>query len=181
MNRTVRRHGARIAAVLGLACAIGVVATPASAAKGDKLTAVVNGKKLKLRNKSVCAGYTTAAVSIVGTTKFNHLGQVLRIMSVACVDFDLTTAALPISPSFCTITYIEQGTRLHHPTNMTWSSISTPDNPLLQVTISSFSGGRVEGTFSGTLEGELGTSATAVQGTFSAIAVLNSNTCTPPI
>jgi hypothetical protein len=179
MNRTVRRHRARIAAVLGLAYAIGVVATPASAAKGDKLTAVVNGKKFKLRNKTLCAGYNTAAFSITGATKFHHLGQVLRAIVVSCVEVDLTTAALPISPPFCSISYTETGTSLRHHTFKGWTTISTPDNPLLQVTISSFSGGRVQGTFSGTLEGELGTPATSVQGTFSATAVLNGNNCTP--
>jgi hypothetical protein len=179
MNWTVRRHRARIAAALGLACAIGVVATPASAAKGDKLTAVVNGKKLKLRNKTVCAGYNTAVVSIAGGTKFHHLGQVLRAFVIAC-DVDLTTAALPVSPSICTIGYTEQGTSLHHPTSKAWGTTSTPDNPVIQVTISSFGGGRVQGTFSGTLPGETaGTPATTVHGTFSVTAVLNGNNCTP--
>jgi hypothetical protein len=170
--------GARIAAVLGFACAIGVVATPAWAAKGDKLTAVVNGKKLKVRNKLVCAGYTTAAVSVTGTTK--NPFHVIRSIGIACV-VDLTTAALPGSPSFCDITYTE--TRLlppKHAFSKAWGSISTPDNPVLQVTISSFSGGRLEGTFSGTLAGETaGTPATTVHGTFSATAVLNSSTCAP--
>src|SRR5262249_28865266 len=160
------------------ACAIGVVATPASAAKGDKLTAVVNGKKLKLRNKSLCAGYNTAVVSITGGTKFHHLGQVLRPITVAC-DVDLTTSALPVSPSICSIGYTETGTSLHHPTFKGWGSTSTPDNPVIQVTISSFSGGRVQGTFSGTLMGEAGTPATTVKGTFSVTAVLNGNNCTP--
>jgi hypothetical protein len=178
MNRTVRRHRARVAAVLGLACAIGVVATPASAAKGDKLTAVVNGKKLKLRKTTVCAGYNTAVVSIAGGTKFHHLGQVLRAIAIAC-DVDLTTAALPVSPPICTIGYTEQGTSLHHPTSKAWGSTSTPDNPIIQVTISSFGGGRVQGTFSGTLAGELGAAATTVKGTFSVTAVLNGNNCTP--
>lgn len=178
MNRTVRRHRARIGAVLGLACAIGVVVTPASAAKGDKLTAVVNGKKLKLRNKTVCAGYNTSVVSIAGGTKFHHLGQVLRAFVIAC-DVDLTTAALPVSPSICSIGYTEQGTSLHHPTSRAWGSTSTPDNPVIQVTISSFGGGRVQGTFSGTLAGETGTTATTVRGTFSVTAVLNGNNCTP--
>jgi hypothetical protein len=179
MNRTVRRHRARIAAVLGFACAIGVVATPASAANGDKLTAVVHGKKLKLTNKTVCAGYTTAAVSITGGTKFHHLGQVLRAFVIAC-DVDLTTTALPVSPSICSIGYTETGTSLRHPTSKAWGSTSTPDNPVIQVTISSFAGGRVRGTFSGTLAGETsGTPATAVRGTFSVTAVLNGNNCTP--
>jgi hypothetical protein len=178
MKRTVRRHHARIAAVLGLACAIGVVATPASAAQGDKLTAVVHGRRLKLRNKTVCAGYNTAVVSIAGGTKFHHLGQVLRAFTIAC-DVDLTTAALPVSPSVCTIAYTEQGTSLHHPTSRAWGSTSTPDNPVIQVTISSFGGGRVRGTFSGTLAGELGAAATTVRGTFSVTAVLNGNNCTP--
>ncbi len=178
MSRTVRRHRARIAAVLGLACAIGIVATPASAAKGDKLTAVVNGKKLKLRNKAVCAGYNTAVVSIAGGTKFHHLGQVLRAIAIAC-DIDLTTAALPLSPPVCSIGYTEMGTSLHHPISRGWGSTSTPDNPVIQVTISSFGGGRVQGTFSGTLAGETGTLATTVQGTFSVTAVLNGNNCTP--
>jgi hypothetical protein len=177
MNQTVRRHRARIAAVLGLACAIGIVPTPASAAKGDKLTAVVDGKKLKLRNKTVCGGYNTAVVSIAGGTKLHHLGQVLRAIGIAC-DVDLTTAALPVSPSFCSITYTEQGTSLHHPTSKGWSSVSTPDNPVIQVTISSFGGGRVQGTFSGTLAGA-GIPATTVKGTFSVTAVLNGGNCTP--
>jgi hypothetical protein len=177
MNRTVRRHRARIAAVLGLACAIGVVATPVSAAKGDKLTAVVDGKKLKLRNKTLCAGYNTAVVSIAGGTKFHHLGQVLRAIAVEC-DVDLTTAALPVSPAVCSITYTEQGTSLHHPTSKGWAGVSTPDNPVIQVTISSFDGGRVQGTFSGTLTG-VGIPATTVNGKFSATAVLNGGNCTP--
>jgi hypothetical protein len=179
MNRPVRRHRARIAAVLGLACAIGVVATPASAAKGDKLTAVVNRKKLRLRNKTVCAGYNTAVVSIVGGTKFHHLGQVLRALAIAC-DVDLTTVALSVSPSVCSIGYTETGTSLHHPTSRAWGNTSTPDNPVIQVTISSFQGGRVQGTFSGTLAGETaGTPATTVRGTFSVTAVLNGSNCTP--
>jgi hypothetical protein len=175
MKRPVRRHRARIAAVLGLACAIGVLANPASAARGDKLTAVVHGRRLRLRNKTVCAGYNTAVVSIVGGTKFHHLGQVLRALSIAC-DVDLTTAALPASPSICTILYTEQGTSLHHPTSGAWGSTSTPDNPVIQVTISSFGGGRVRGTFSGTLAG---TPATTVRGTFSVTPVPNGNNCTP--
>ncbi|HLY36507.1 MAG TPA: hypothetical protein VKU61_00635 [Candidatus Binatia bacterium] len=176
MNRTVGRHRARIATVLGLVCAIGVVATPALAVKGDKLRATVDGKKVTFRNKLVCGGYTIAAFSVTGATK--NPFHVIRSMQVGC-DVDLTTAALPISPSICTIFY--QETRLlHHPFSKAWSSISTPDNPVIQVTISSFSGGRLEGTFSGTLASETaGTPATTVHGTFSATAVLNNNTCTP--
>src|SRR5689334_4553098 len=135
--RPMKRHRARLAVVLALACALGVVATPASGAKGDKLTAVVNGKKLKLRNKRVCGGYTVGAASITAGTK-NPFG-VIRSIAVAC-NVDLTTVALPVSPSICTISYTE--TRLlHHPFSKAWSSISTPDNPVLQVTFSSFSGG----------------------------------------
>jgi hypothetical protein len=179
MNRTVRRHRARIVAVLGLACAIGVAATPASAAKGDKLTAVVNGKKLKLRNKTLCAGYNTAVISIAGGTKIHHLGQLLRAIVVAC-DVDLTTAALPVSPSICDIAYTETGTSVRHPTFKGWGSTSTPDNPVIQVTISSFDGGHVQGSFSGTLASETGNPATTINGTFSVTAVLNGNNCTPP-
>ena len=178
MNRSVGHHSARIAAILGLVCAIGLAATPASAAKGDKLTAVVDGKKLKLRNKTVCAGYTTAAVAITGGTKFHHLGQLLRAIAISC-DVDLTTATPPVSPPICTIAYTENRTSLRHPTSKAWSSISTPDNPVIQVTISSFSGGRVKGTFSGTLAGEAGTAATNIKGNFSVTAVLNGNNCTP--
>jgi hypothetical protein len=171
--------GARIAAVLWLACAIGVLATPALAVKGDKLRATVDGKKLTFRNKLVCGGYTIAAFSVTGATKNNPF-HVIRSIQVGC-DVDLTTAALPVSPSICTIFY--QETRLlppKHAFSKTWVSISTPDNPVLQVTISSFSGGRLEGTFSGTLAAGAGTTAaTTVHGTFSAIAVLNSNTCPP--
>ncbi len=88
-------------------------------------------KKLKLRNKTVCAGYNAAIVSITGGTKFHHLGQVLCAFAIVC-DVDLTTAALPVAPSICSITYTEQGTSLHHATFNGGASTSTPGNPVIR-------------------------------------------------
>jgi len=151
--------------------------TEATAGPGDKVSAIVNGHRVSLRRKLVCDGYTTAGFSIVASQKPHRLGQILRGVAVACPG-DITTVPLLTNPMFCSISVTETAVR-RAPTAKSWVG-SNPDNATIQVELTKFEGGRLEGTFSGTLQPLFGTTtpATVAKGTFS--VVLGGDACTNP-
>jgi hypothetical protein len=175
MNLPLRLERSILPVMIGMALAIGYPVGEAAAGKGDRITATINGRHVRLRRAQVCDGYTTAGVSIAAGQKPHRLGQTLRSIALACA-VDITTAALPLSPEFCSIGYAEIKFRPGVPVKQ-WGGASAD----VHVTLEEFDGTHLEGTFSGTLQPEAGTTtpATVTNGRFSLL--LGGDLCTSAV
>ena len=155
--------------VVGTAFVVALVASlPIEAVAKPKETvkAVVNGHKLRLKNKQIDPGSNivgAGGIDITGGTKPHRLGQTIKSLVVTCAAGPLAGGTLPGPGQVCTIAYME--TKLsRNPTAKEWST--APGGAT--VTFTSFAGGRVEGTFEGTLTALFGaTGSITANGTFS--------------
>jgi len=174
MNVTLRPGRWMLAAMLGVALATAFPVSEAAAGRGDKITATANGHRIRLRRGLVCDGYTTAGVTAVGAQKPHRLGQTVRGLAFGCA-IDITMSTFPVSPEFCTLAYTEIKVKPGVPTKQ-WGG----SNPDIQVTLASFDGTRLQGTFSGTLQPQTAGAgpATVTNGKFS--LVLGGDACTNP-
>ncbi len=143
-----------------------VASLPIAAAAKPKQTmsAIVNGRRIKLKNKRIEGAIAGAGgISITGGTKLHHLGQVAKTLVVTCASGPLAGGTLPAAGQFCTVGYTE--TKLsRNPTSKEW--LAPYGGPT--VTFASFDGTRVQGTFEGTLDPVAGTTTpvTVTNGTF---------------
>jgi hypothetical protein len=166
-----------IVAAMLLVLATALTVPEATAGPGDKVSAIVNGHRVRFRRKLVCDGYTSAGFAIVGSQVPHRLGQIISGVAVTCPG-DITVVPLLTNPQFCSISVTETAVK-RAPTVKSWVG-SNPDNATIQVELTKFEGGRLEGTFSGTLQPLFGTTtpATVAKGTFS--VVLGGDACTNP-
>jgi len=173
MSVTLRTRW-KLAVMLGVALATAFPVSEAAAGRGDKITATVNGHRVRFRRGQVCDGATAAGFSIVGAQKPHRLGQTLRGLALGCA-IDVSTITSPVSPEFCVMGYTEIRFKPGVPTKQ-WGG----SNPDIQITLSPVSGGRLQGMFSGTLQPESGSTApaTVTNGKFS--VVLGGDKCTNP-
>jgi len=176
MKLTTRPARWVVAATL-VVIATALTLTEATAGSGDKVSAIVNGHRVRLRRRLVCDGYTSAGFAIVASQMPHRLGQVIRGVAVTCPG-DITMLPLLTNPNFCSISVTETTVK-RAPTVKRWVG-SNPDNATIQVGLTKFEAGRLEGTFSGTLQPLFGTTmpATVAKGTFS--VVLGGDACTNP-
>ena len=150
MNVTIRRF---LPAVIAIALLAGLPATQAIAGKGDKISAVVGGKRVKFRRGQVCDGYNqgdmTGVFSVTGGNKPHRPGQLLRGLAVGCA-VDLAGGTPPLT---CEIGY----TQFRASANLDLHQYAGA-GPDVQVTFSGYDGTHVSGTFNGTLAAADGTS-----------------------
>ena len=167
MNVTSRSRRWTLAATLAVPLLLTLPATEARAGKGDKVTATVNGRRVKFRKKLVCGGYTSGAVAVVGGQMPHRLHQLARTIVVSCVLIDVTKSTFPVSPPSCQVGYNE--IRFKPQLARQWVGAS----PDIQVTLEAFDGTRLQGSFGGTLGPFGGTTsaATVTNGTFSVLLV----------
>jgi len=168
MNPTSRSRRWTLAATLAVPLLLTLPAPEARAGKGDKVTLTVNGRRVKFRKKLVCDGYNTAAFSITGGQLPHRLHQLVRTIVVSCVLIDITKSTFPVSPPSCEVGYNE----FRYKPALARQWVGT--NPDIQVTVESFDGTRLQGSFGGTLAPYGGTApapATVTNGTFSVLLV----------
>lgn len=158
-----------VAELAVLAALVGGLSSEAAAKPKQTMSAIVNGHKVKLKNKQIQGAIAGAGgISITGGTKLRHLGQVVKSLVVTCASGPLTggTLAAPAPGQTCTIGYMETKVS-RHPTVKEWQA--PYGGPT--VTFTEFDGTRVQGTFSGTLDPVTGTtgSVTVTTGMFSVL------------
>src|SRR5581483_4523604 len=140
----------RVFVLLILAVVVAGPVRNAAAGKGDKVTATANGRRVRLKGAPVCDGATQGGFSIVASPKVRRLGQVIRGVAIAC-PVDLANSIFPVSPPFCSVSYTETHVK-RVPTIASWGA----SVPAVQVTVDSYDGTRMSGTFSGALTPEFG-------------------------
>ena len=157
-------HGRRYGCILTMASVVAlVVALPARygiATKRQKprMIAIVNGKRLK--SVGPVAYYTPASFSINAASKPRR--GLVRTVTANCGPIDIKAVAIPIAIPGCYGTYTEAGSR--HGRFRQWTGTS------MEVTVDSFDGTRIVGTFQGTLDGPTQAGdppATVAHGTYS--------------
>jgi len=172
MNVTMRRC---LSVMIALALLTGLPPTRAIAGKGDKISAVVGGKRLKFRRGQVCDSYNQGDMSgvfeVTGGKKPHRIGQLLRALAVGCA-VDLAAGTPPLT---CNIGY----TQFRASANADFHMYAG-NSPDVQVTFTSYDGTHLSGTFSGTLAAEDGTtnSIAVTNGSFSLL--IGGDACTNP-
>lgn len=161
---------------LGAALAVGLAPDEAAAKRKrkERLTATIDGKRFRARDFNTSA--PGASPIVIGGTK-PRVGTVVRSLEVVCVVPlpELVFPVTPIPPDECTISYFDfryggaQG-------GTTRRFLGTNDTGAVRVTLESFDGKRLTGTFQGTLgpvdASEMpieGSPVTVENGTFSAV------------
>jgi len=173
MKPTVRRS--LLTVTLAIALAMWLAPTPALAGKHDKITAVVNGHRVRFHGKLVCDAYNqgdmSGVFSVTAGQLPHRLGQLVRTIVVTC-EIDLAGGTPPLS---CSIGYSE--VKLARSPIYRQFGGNLPD---VQVTFTSYDGTSVKGTFSGTLAPLAGatSAATVTKGSFSLL--LGQDACTNP-
>jgi hypothetical protein len=150
-----------------LAALVACLPTGATAKPKETLRAVINGHRLRLKNKQIDPGSNivgAGGIDITGGTMPHRLGRVAKTLVVTCAEGPLAGGTLPGPGQVCTLAYQETKLSLH-PVVKEWST--SPGGAT--VTFTAFDGSRVEGTFEGTLDALIGTSGsvTVTNGTFS--------------
>jgi len=156
----------RIVTMIALA---GVLAAsipgPAVAARKKKNTiaATVNGKPLRWSGRLVPIGNDLSGLTVIGTKPVRP-GRVAPTISLGCPIY-LPSFAVPGVAPQCSGTYLETKVRGRQVSIQSWLATSGQ----MQVTIDSFDGTRVTGTFSGTVQpvGENPGGPVALDGSFS--------------
>ncbi len=128
-------------AALGAVMLAGLVSGDASARRAKtRLVATVNGKRLK-GSRPVIALYSTASFSVNAAAKPKR--GIVRTVTANCGPVNIKTVALPITVTGCYGSYTEAPSR--HGTFRQWTGTG------IEVTVESFDGTRIVGTFQGTL------------------------------
>lgn len=127
------------------------------------LSAVVNGHRVRFGRKLISSSGDAASgvIAFGGAQKPHRLGQTLHSLAVGCA-IALSANAFPADGMFCTMSYAEVKFS-RHLTTKSWAAVDG-----VTVTVTSFDGTRVAGTFSGTLQPGAGTDgpATLTDGKF---------------
>jgi hypothetical protein len=142
-----RRPVARLALV-----AQAPVATARRPKPKASLSAVVNGRHVKSGKKLITSrGDATSGIFAIGGAQGVHYGRTARVLGVGCA-IALSATTFPADGMFCTLTYSEVKLSRSGLSTKGWSAVEG-----VQVTVTSFDGTRITGTFAGTMEPSLGT------------------------
>ena len=126
-----------------------VAAPPVTTARTPKpkqsISAVVNGHRLRFKRKAIgSSGSADTGFATGGGQQPHRLGQTLRALVVGCA-IGLASSVFPVDGQFCTMGYSETKFS-RNPTIKQWAAVEG-----VRVTITSFDGTRVTGTFDGML------------------------------
>jgi hypothetical protein len=125
-----------------------VTALAADARRGPRqiITAIVGGKRVKLKNKQISApSLTGGSVAFAGGQQPHRLGQTLKGIAIGCA-VGLESPIFPVVGQYCSIGYSE--TKFSR--NLSYKQWASADETV-QVTFESWDGTRLHGTFEGTL------------------------------
>ena len=138
-------HGERIAltTLVALWLVGGTLGGEATAAGKPPFSAQINGRVFRAAGKNAHAVFLGDVVGLVARARRGHLS---RDLAFACPALNLATATLPVTLSPCDGTYEELKIGLH-PSAKVWST-----GGALEITVESFDGTRIKGTFSGAFE-----------------------------
>jgi hypothetical protein len=137
------RHGKRIAPTALAALLVGGIFGGEATAAGRPFSAQINGRVFKATAKNTQALFLETVVELVAHTQKGHFN---RAVAIACPALNLATATLPVTLSSCNGNYQETKVSLH-PSVKVWA---TGDG--LEITVESFDGSSIKGTFSGAFE-----------------------------
>jgi hypothetical protein len=140
---TIRRERRLAAMALGFALTAAILATDATAA-GPHLSARINGHALRASGTRLQVDSFPTVFEITASTKNvrnNHAA------AFACVAFDLASMPLPATLTPCNGNYQETRIGRRGASVKAWSTTAG-----IQVTIESFDGSHVKGTFGGAFE-----------------------------
>ena len=133
----------RWAVAFVLTASLAAMSPVGEAAARSKFVAKVNGRRFKSNKHVILAFNTLGALSIAGAVVPHRVHGLVRAFGIVCPVPDLAVAVHTTLP--CGADYYEQ--RLGVFVRNQWDT-----GTMLQVTIDSFDGTRVRGTFQGTLE-----------------------------
>jgi hypothetical protein len=136
-------HGKRIALTALAALLISGTFGGQATAAGKPFSAQINGRVFKATAKNAQALFLQDVVELVAHTRKGHFN---RALAIACPALNLTTATLPVTLSSCNGNYQETKVSLH-PSVKVWA---TGDG--IEITVESFDGSSIKGTFSGAFE-----------------------------
>jgi hypothetical protein len=142
-------HSSRWIVVTLLVTALVAPIAPATARRLPKesISARVNGHRIKFGRKLINTSGSAESGTLAtgGGQPIRHLGQLARGLVFGCA-IALTGPTFPVDGQFCTMGYSE--TRVsRNPTIKQWAAAVDG----VRVTVTSFDGSRVTGTFEGTL------------------------------
>jgi hypothetical protein len=126
-----------------LLLAVWTLGGEATAAGKPPFSAQINGRVFRATARNAQAVFVVDVVELVAHTQRGHFS---RAVAFACPALNLATATLPVTLSSCNGTYQEVKVS-RHPSVKVWA---TGDG--LEITVESFDGSRIKGTFSGTFE-----------------------------
>lgn len=163
----MQRSNRWMVVAIGAALAIGQpgVAAARRPVLKQSLSALVNGKKVKFKNRTITTSHIGEGVAIGGGQQPHRLGQLVKGITVGCVS-GVAGPTFPSSGQFCNLGYseIKFGKGLPY---KQWVAVDG-----VTVTFTSFDGSRLHGTFSGTVPPAAGTDAapvTMTNGKFSVV------------
>ena len=141
-------HPSRWIVVTLLVTTLVAALAPATAHGRSKqsITARVNGHRVKFGRKliSTTGSAETGGLATGGGQKVRHLGQLVRGLVFGCA-VALAGPTFPVEGQYCTMGYSETKVS-RNPVFRQWAAVDG-----VSVTVASFDGNRVTGTFSGTL------------------------------
>jgi hypothetical protein len=113
----------------------------------QSLSAVVNGRHLKFGRKLITSTSSAelGSLNVVGIQK-PHLGKLVRGLIVGCPNI-VAGSVFPADGMFCAVSYNEIKYGRNLPMK-SWAGVADA----VRVTVTSFDGTRVTGTFDGTLQ-----------------------------
>jgi hypothetical protein len=112
----------------------------------ETVSAVINGHRFKLKRAQLATGRTPeGGFSVGGGTRPHRLHQVIKGIALGCA-IGLASDVFPVPGQFCAVGYSEIVFASSLPTKQ-WVGISDA----VEVTLDSFDGTRLKGTFQGTL------------------------------
>ncbi len=130
----------------------------------ESISAVVNGRRVKFARKLITTdgNATVGDITLTGAQVPRRLGRTYHSLSLGCA-VALSGGVFPADGMFCVMSYVQ--IKFARPL-VTHSWAGAADG--VQVTVTSFDGTRIAGTFSGTLEPDSATDgpATVTDGTF---------------
>ena len=138
----------RIVTMIALAgvLAASIPGAAVAARKRNTIAATVNGKPLRWSGRLVPIGDDPNGLTVVGTKPVRP-GRVARTIGLGCPIY-LPNFAVPGLAPQCSGSYLETKAAGRHVSIKSWHANSGQ----MQVTIESFDGTRVTGTFSGTVQ-----------------------------
>jgi len=107
-----------------------------------RLSATVNGKRLKSLKRATIGLYSTASFSVNGATKPRR--GLVRSITVNCGPVNIKTVALPTTLTDCFGAYTEAG--------RTAAAFKQWTSGGMELTVESLDGGRIVGTFRGAIQ-----------------------------